>query len=207
MLNKNIGILDYGVGNVKSIQNMLWRINYDSKIIHSPRELSTIKKLILPGVGSYDTAINHLRERKFFQAIIDFSGFGEILGICLGMQILGDRSEEGNQEGLGIIPGNVRRFIDHELAVPHIGWNYVNFIDDEFFGSKLIRERYYFVHSYYFDPINKSNIKGITSYGVNFASVISNNQNVHGCQFHPEKSHQFGKNLLRTFCENNPSRS
>ena len=145
-----IGIIDYGVGNVRSIQNMLWKIDIASELISSQKELSKYKKIILPGVGAYDTAVSNLQKANLFNGIKSFSEDGYILGICLGMQLLADSSEEGGMMGLGLIPGKVMKFDSKRVPVPHIGWNYVNYKDDVFTRNFDNDQRYFFVHSYFY---------------------------------------------------------
>jgi len=196
-----IGIIDYGVGNIRSIQNMLWKIDIKSELVSSSKQLTKYKKIILPGVGAYDTAISNLKEANLFNSIQSFSEQGYILGICLGMQILGDSSEEGIMQGLGLIPGKVIKFDSKKVSVPHIGWNYVEYNDDIFTNNLEEDQRYFFVHSYFYNCYDIKNSVGVTNYDSRFSSVISNNANVFGTQFHPEKSHIFGKKLLKNFYE------
>lgn len=196
-----IGIIDYGVGNVRSIQNMLWKIDIASELISSQKELSKYKKIILPGVGAYDTAVSNLQKANLFNGIKSFSEDGYILGICLGMQLLADSSEEGDMMGLGLIPGKVMKFDSKRVPVPHIGWNYVDYKDDIFTRNLDNDQRYFFVHSYFYECADKENSVGCTNYDDKFTSAVSNNINVFGTQFHPEKSHIFGKNLLKNYYE------
>ena len=196
-----IGIIDYGVGNVRSIQNMLWKIDIASELISSQKELSKYKKIILPGVGAYDTAVSNLQKANLFNGIKSFSEDGYILGICLGMQLLADSSEEGGMMGLGLIPGKVMKFDSKRVSVPHIGWNYVDYKDDIFTRNLDSDQRYFFVHSYFYECADKKNSVGCTNYDDKFTSVVSNNVNVFGTQFHPEKSHIYGKNLLKNYYE------
>lgn len=196
-----IGIVDYGVGNVRSIQNMLWKIDIRSELISSNKDLIKYKKIILPGVGAFDTAVSNLKKADLFRPLKRFSEDGYILGICLGMQLLADASEEGQMEGLGLISGKVKKFNPSKISVPHIGWNYVKYKNDTFTNNLDDDQRYFFVHSYYYQCKSGKNSIGQTLYGDNFTSVVSNNLNIFGTQFHPEKSHKFGKKLLKNFYE------
>lgn len=200
-----IGIIDYGLGNLGSIRNMLKVAGARSIITSGIEELESCDKLILPGVGAFDAGMCNLEERGLVQAIRRLASQGmPMLGICLGMQLLGTRSEEGMMEGLDLIDFESRRFrfpLDSELRVPHMGWDIVDFAK----ASPLIesiegRQRYYFVHSYCAQCANKDDVLMTCDYGIKFAAAVSNG-NVYGVQFHPEKSHDFGMRLLRNFAE------
>ena len=196
-----ITIIDYGMGNIGSIVNMLKKLNIKSQTIKSPLELKDSKKLILPGVGSFDNAMEKLNRLGFSQLIREKVKDGTpIIGICLGMQLLGTSSEEGGLEGLDLIPGKVIRFPKSDtFKVPHMGWNKVIPHDNEFY-SGLEENKFYFVHSYFFSPDQDEDIAGTTQYGLEFASSIRRGH-VFGVQFHPEKSHKYGMTLLNNFCK------
>lgn len=204
-MNKRIKIVDVGLGNIASIQNMLKKIGQDSDRILEPTVTSSdIDLLILPGVGSYDYAMNKLNDGGWTEYIKELSSDKKVrvMGICLGMQLLCDGSEEGEVPGLSLIPGHFEKFTSNggaaRLKVPHMGWNTVQYNEQ---GSWMMEghtddPRYYFVHSYYYSHTEPTYIAGTTGYGVEYGSAIQN-ENVFGFQFHPEKSHRFGMNLLR----------
>jgi imidazole glycerol-phosphate synthase subunit HisH len=200
----SVTIIDYGVGNIASIANMLRKGDFASELTGDHERIATAEKILLPGVGAFDTAALRLRETGLRDLIIERAAAGvAILGVCLGMQLLLDASEEGVEPGLGLIPGKVRRFPRtvgvESLRVPHMGWNTVHrehhplvlpHVDDD--------DRFYFVHSYYADPTDQNDVLATTTHGVTFASMIHRG-NVTGVQFHPEKSHRMGLKLLSDF--------
>ena len=204
-----IGIVDYGMGNVGSVESMINFLGYHkTKIIKSPEELKLVDKVILPGVGSFDNGMSNIIHsgwlRELQHHVIEKRK--PILGICLGMQLLMEKSEEGNLSGLGFIKGECKkfnfsdtaflhRFRGMKLKVPHMGWNQVKLIK-----SDLCEEdsRFYFVHSYYVECENKEDIMLETDYGIKFTSGVSKN-NIFGVQFHPEKSHKYGMKLMENF--------
>lgn len=200
-----IVIVNTGIGNFKSIQNMLLRIGVKSIISACSDKIMSASKLILPGIGSFDTGMSELNKNNLVD-VIKYKVLNEdtnILGICLGMQMLGDGSEEGSLNGLGLIRGKVKKFNFTEEfpknKIPHMGWNYVSPKK----GADLFHEfdsvpRFYFTHSYYFDCQDDNNVIGSTSYGIVFDSAIQK-KNIYGVQFHPEKSHRFGMQLLKNF--------
>jgi glutamine amidotransferase len=201
-----ITVVDYGVGNVASVANMLKRAGIDSRLSGDPEVISTAQKLILPGVGAFDRAARILRETGLKAAILSASERGaHIMGVCLGMQLLLDGSDEGEgtESGLGLIPGRVRRFpaeVEQAgLKVPHMGWNLVNLIGSSpVLPSANTNERYYFVHSYIADPEDARDRLAVTRHGVEFTSMVAR-ENVVGAQFHPEKSRYAGMGLLAKF--------
>lgn len=201
-----ITIIDYGVGNVHSILNMLKKIGVDAKLSESPEELLTADKVILPGVGSFDYGMKQLRETGYYDYVLKYANEVKkpLLGICLGMQMLGKSSEEGNEPGLGLIPfKNLRfRFQDTKLKVPHMGWNIVksNKPSEKFSQNFTDDFRFYFVHSYYAVCENEENTLLTCEYGIEFSAAVQMN-NIYGVQFHPEKSHKFGMQLLKNFSE------
>ena len=201
-----IGILDYGVGNVGSIQNMLKKAGSGSVIVRDALELAACDKLILPGVGAFDDGMDRLDQSGMRGALDAAVAQGKpVLGICLGMQMLGLSSEEGKREGLGYVPfRNVRFHLEAypELKVPHMGWDTVTLPDP---GDALVRNqseppRYYFVHSYYAQCENEADALMYCDYGQLFVAAVRHG-NVRGTQFHPEKSHRFGMALLKNFAE------
>lgn len=201
-----IVIIDYGMGNLGSIQNMLSRVGARETIVSShPDVISKAEKLILPGVGAFDTAIDRLRSGGFIELLAHKAGIEKVpvLGICLGMQLLFERSEEGRLEGLGWIEGEVRRFNFESnkevLRIPHMGWNIVvQNKQSPIFVEMFPENRFYFVHSYHAVCRNSEDVLMQTNYGHDFTSAVQRD-NIFGVQFHPEKSHKFGKKLLENF--------
>ena len=195
-------IVDYGTGNPSSITNMLKRIGHPSIVTSKISEISEASKIILPGVGSFDTAMDNL-EKSGLKEILEEKALGQkvpFLGICLGMQLLTYGSEEGLKKGLGWIPAYTYKFKSSPvLKVPHMCWNTVQVTAENPLLQELEKEsRYYFVHSYYV----KTEAPGYsfleTRYGISFSSGIAND-NIFGVQFHPEKSHKYGMALLSNF--------
>lgn len=199
-----IQIIDYGMGNSGSIGNMLLKLGGDFSIATTPEQLDGASLIILPGVGAFDNGVNKLKERGFDVAIQAAVRNPELkfLGICLGMQLLFDRSAEGTTEGLKLIPGEVVKFrpASTDVKVPHMGWNQARpvrqgtLLDGVFDGA-----RFYFVHSYHV-ACDDEWVVCKTHHGYDFPSVVSRD-NVYGAQFHPEKSHRFGLELLKRFIE------
>lgn len=198
-----VGIINYGLGNLGSIKNMLKVIGEKSVISSDPSVLDTCDRYILPGVGAFDAGMTNLNELGLVDYIKNVAENKKkpLLGICLGMQLLGRKSEEGKLSGLNLIPfDNIKfRLDDTDLRVPHMGWDIVDFNQD----SSLLKnlegtQRYYFVHSYHAKCDFDENVLMTCEYGYKFAaSVIKDN--IMGVQFHPEKSHDFGMALLRNF--------
>jgi len=201
-----IGILDYGIGNVGSIKNMLKKAGAASMIVHAAEELQTCDKLILPGVGAFDDGMKRLDASGMRTALdVAVTQGKPVLGICLGMQMLGLSSEEGKREGLGYIPFRNLRFqleAYPELKVPHMGWDFVTLPDptDPLVSGQNEPPRYYFVHSYYAQCEDDRDALMICDYGRPFVAAVRHG-NVRGTQFHPEKSHRFGMALLKNFAE------
>jgi glutamine amidotransferase len=201
-----VTIIDYGLGNLGSIQNIIRKLGFDSQISSDRNIIEQASKIILPGVGSFDKAISNLGSYDFIDLIKKKALSGTpILGICLGMQLLANRSEEGVLDGLGLIPGRVTKFElqDKNLKIPHVGWNVIKPSGDSplFKGFEEFEEiRFYFVHSYHYVPVDTNYIISTTEYGRPFNSAVSK-ENIFGVQFHPEKSHKFGMKLLKNFIE------
>ena len=197
-----IAIIDYGMGNLGSIQNMFKKIGVTSVITSDKDVILDSEKLLLPGVGSFDRAMSNLEELDLIETInVKADKKCPILGICLGMQLLATKSEEGKLSGLGLIPGEVKYFkLPAHYKVPHMGWNLVEYQESPLFMNfdTLDETRFYFVHSYYFECVNPLHAIGFTNYGVDFTSVIQKG-NIFGAQFHPEKSHKFGMLMLENF--------
>jgi glutamine amidotransferase len=201
-----ITIVDYGMGNLGSVFNMLKKTGNESIITSDIKHIEKAEKLILPGVGSFDAAMQRIRELKFNE-ILHYLAIEKqipILGICLGMQLLMQSSEEGNEQGLGFIEGKVVGFhkhIDKTLKIPHMGWNNVTISNNNELTKNLdIDSRFYFVHSYFVKVENEKNSIFKCEYGLAFDAGVCNN-NIFGVQFHPEKSHRFGKKLFENFAK------
>jgi imidazole glycerol-phosphate synthase subunit HisH len=201
-----IAILDYKMGNVQSIANMYKKIGVEAKVTDDLAEIQNADKLILPGVGYFDYAMNNLRSMPYF-ALLNHLVLEEkinILGICLGAQLMLDRSAEGEDVGgLAWIKGDVVRFnVDTQgLRVPHMGWNDVYAQKSSNLTDELPEQpRYYFVHTYHFDLKNQEDNLLNCSYGKNFSAAFARG-NIYGVQFHPEKSHKYGMKLLKNFAE------
>ena len=199
-------IIDYKVGNIGSIINMIKKAGYKAKLSDNREEILLAEKLILPGVGAFDEGMEKLSESGLIPILIDkvINQKTPILGICLGMQLLTEKSEEGNLPGLGWIKGETIKFKFKEednLRVPHMGWNTVHPMKtNSIFRGLEDNPRFYFVHSFYVDCHDSNDVLGITNYGHDFASAIEK-ENIFGVQFHPEKSHRFGMKLLKNFIE------
>lgn len=202
-----IGIINYGLGNLNSIRNMLKKINVVSEIISDPTKFRDFEKLILPGVGAFDHGMRGLRENAMIPLLEEevLRKKKPILGVCLGMQLICRGSEEGQSHGLGWIDCHFTKLRFPEgssLKVPHMGWNNV-FVPraNPLLPSKAgEKDRYYFVHSYNGHCDNEENVIGLTNHGGPVLAAIRK-ENIFGVQFHPEKSHRFGMELLRRFAE------
>ena len=198
-----IGIIDYGLGNIKAFYNIYKEKNINLKIISKTEDLDqNIKKLILPGVGSFDNAITLLQEKKLFKKIVNFAKNPEnkILGICVGMQILALQSLEGNLNGMALIDGKFEKL--NNKILPHIGWNNINFKNKiNLFNGIDQNSYFYFLHSYALLNLNEKYKVCETFYGENFVSAFKKD-NIYGIQFHPEKSHLLGGKVLLNFYEN-----
>jgi glutamine amidotransferase len=198
-------IINYNLGNPKSIKNMLTHLGYECRISADHEDITTADRLILPGVGHFKHGMEQLEQLGLIdilkKEVIDNNK--PILGICLGMQLLTKHSEEGNVAGLGFIDAQTRKFElqDTSLKVPHMGWNTVEFKkDSQIITGVSMSPRYYFVHSYFVDCANQDEILCTTQYGQDFVSGFQH-MNIFGLQFHPEKSHKFGMELLANFCK------
>ena len=198
-----ITIVDYGMGNLGSVFNMLKKIGVASKITSNIEEIKSATKLLLPGVGSFDKAMQRINDSGI-KEVLDYKVLKEetpVLGICLGMQLLTNNSEEGIEKGLGYINASTKKFSfqDKKMKVPHMGWNLVEKSTSSLLTTNFEEEsRFYFVHSYYVKVVNQENSILKTNYGLEFDSAIQN-KNIYGAQFHPEKSHKFGMKLLKNF--------
>ena len=206
MNDTRIIIVDYGMGNLASIENMLKYLGIDSTSTSDKNVIEKAEKIILPGVGAFDNAIQNIHKLDLWR-ILNSQALDRkvpMLGICLGMQLITNGSEEGIERGFGWIDAETIRFrsADKTLKIPHMGWNYISIMDkrNPLFYESYEDSRYYFVHSYLVRCNDKRNVVCQTEYGDVFDSVISNN-NIFGCQFHPEKSHKFGLRFLTNFAE------
>lgn len=200
-----ISIIDYGMGNLRSVAKALERVGARTEIMSTPDTLDGADKLVLPGVGAFDDAMRHLRERGFVEPLKAWAASGKpFLGICLGLQLLFDVSnEDGEHSGLGILPGRVVGFdrarFEQRLKVPHMGWNQVRFVKDSPLINGIAQDSYfYFVHSYYVEPSEPDVVLGVCEYGGPFTAMVEKN-NIFAAQCHPEKSQKVGLQLLRNF--------
>ena len=199
-----IGIVDYNMGNLASVINAFKKVGADARLESDPSKLANYDKLILPGVGAYADAMEHLQSNGMDEAVKAYAQSGKpLLGICLGMQLLFESSQEfGNTQGLGLIPGSVVAFdeakFDHPQKVPHMGWNEMFVQKESKIMAGLEKEFYlYFVHSYH-AVCDDQYALGKTHYGYEFVSAVQNN-NIYGIQPHPEKSHENGLKIIENF--------
>ena len=196
----SVAIIDYGVGNLRSVEKAFAAVGCEAVISSDEHVLRKSERLVLPGVGAFAACIGALRERGFDRLVKERVSQGTpLLGVCVGMQLLFDESEEfGSTRGLGLIRGTVRRF-NGELVVPHVGWNRIRQKRAHALFEGVEEEAFcYFVHSFYCEPADARVVVGETEYGVRYASVVAEG-NVCGVQFHPEKSQEVGLRMLKNF--------
>lgn len=202
-----ITIIDYGVGNIFAFQNVYKRLNIPTKIAKTNKDLEGVEKLILPGVGSFDFAMNQLNASGMREKLDELVIIRKIpiIGICVGMQMMGNRSDEGKMEGLKWIDADILKFdeskIQQRTKIPHMGWNDVTPLKNHpLFNGLETSAIFYFLHSFYMNCKNETNILASSNYGISFSSAVNFN-NIYGVQFHPEKSHQYGEKLLYNFAK------
>ncbi|MBQ8250086.1 MAG: imidazole glycerol phosphate synthase subunit HisH [Clostridia bacterium] len=197
---KKIGIIDYGMGNLHSVKNALDFIGADSFVSDDVNELSQADGLILPGVGAFPDAMARLSETGLDKFIREYVKTKPLIGICLGMQLLFDKSYEFREcEGLGLIGGEVVKIEETGLKVPHMGWNELSVVNPSPITSTLkTGDQVYFVHSYKAIVKDRADLVAVTDYGSEVTAIVARG-NVYGCQFHPEKSETVGLNILRNF--------
>ena len=200
-----ITIIDYGVGNISAFQNVYKSLDIPTQIAKSVEDLQEVEKLILPGVGAFDYAMSQLNQSGMRERLDELVLIQKtpVIGICVGMQMMGHQSDEGQLKGLQWIDANIRKFDESTLhqrtKLPHMGWNDVFPVSTHPLFEGLEKDAlFYFLHSYYFECNNKEDILATSDYGVSFTSA-ANHDNIYGIQFHPEKSHQYGEKLLHNF--------
>jgi glutamine amidotransferase len=197
----SVSLVNYGLGNLGSVANMFKRAGAQTRLVSTPAEVLASDSLLLPGIGAFDEGMGRLRDLGLVEPLREFAATGKpLLGICLGMQLLLDTSEEGESIGLGLIPGRSTRFRETDgVRVPHMGWNLVEPTRADPLVAELPEgSRFYFVHSYYVQPERPEDALAMTDYGGEFVSMVKSGS-VAGAQFHPEKSHAFGLTILRNF--------
>jgi len=197
-----VAIIDYGVGNLRSVEKAFAATGQDAIVTSNKEELRKAKRLVLPGVGAFAACMSALHEYGLVDLVLERVTEGvPMLGVCVGMQMLFEGSDEfGKSEGLGLLKGRVRRF-SNDLIVPHVGWNRIHQTRQHPLFSEIVDDSFfYFVHSYFCEPEDGELVVGETSYGRNYASVVAS-KNVCGVQFHPEKSQSVGLKMLANFAE------
>jgi glutamine amidotransferase len=204
-----ITIVDYGLGNIKAFANVYKRLNIEASYASTPQQLKEAKKIILPGVGAFDHAM-HMLNTSGLRGCLDELVLEQkvpVIGICVGMQMMANHSEEGTSAGLGWINGTVRRFsypnedVAKKHPLPHMGWNNISPVKESALIANLDDyRRFYFLHSYYFECADPADVVATANYGFDYACIV-NHDNVYGIQCHPEKSHHNGVSLLKNFSE------
>lgn len=200
-----ITIVDYGMGNIGSLENMISRVGGESCFASTPEEIQNAEKLLLPGVGSFDNAVSRLRQSGLWEVIDTKVRVDKvpILCICLGAQLATESSEEGRLEGFGWLRAKAKlfSFSDGDRRIPHMGWNDVRLMKDSILTRGLAEDpAFYFVHSYFIEALDPADVVMQTEYGLEFASGLERD-NVFAFQFHPEKSHKYGMTIIRNFSE------
>ncbi|PJF43845.1 MAG: imidazole glycerol phosphate synthase subunit HisH [Phototrophicales bacterium] len=198
-----IAVIDYGAGNLRSVYNALSHLGADVRVIADPKDLASAEKIVLPGVGAFGAGMKALQDTGFIDPIYRAVEAGKpLIGICLGMQYLFERSEEmGEHAGLGLLAGKVIKFPENEVRIPHIGWNQLHIQREHSMFRGIADGSYaYFVHSYYVEPTEPNVVLACTDYGIHYASVVGKD-NIVGIQCHPEKSQSVGLQFLKNFVE------
>ncbi len=201
-----IAVIDYGLGNVQAFLDIYKRLNIPAYAARTAEDLAGATRFILPGVGAFDWAMQSLSNsgmRPKLENRVLKEGL-PVLGVCVGMQMLANRSDEGGLDGLGWIPGEIKRFDEANFEqlphIPHMGWNDVAVAQSNPLLENIAEPQFYFLHSYYFEPKAATCAVGVTDYGGAFTSIVAKD-NIYGTQFHPEKSHHWGVSLLKNFAE------
>jgi glutamine amidotransferase len=199
-----ISLVDYGLGNIQAFANIFNRLGIDVEAARTPAALQRAHKIILPGVGAFDWAISRLNDsglRETLDNLVLEKGV-DVLGVCVGMQLMAKRSDEGSLPGLGWLDAEVFRFdtalFKERTHLPHMGWNDVRPVSERDLFKSMPLSRFYFLHSYYVAPRNPAETLATANYGLEFTAAIRSD-NIYGVQFHPEKSHQWGIDLLKNF--------
>lgn len=202
-----IAIIDYGVGNIRAFTNIYRQLDIPIKIARKVEDLTDVSKIILPGVGAFDHAMEQLEQsgmrQRLDELVIHYKV--PVIGICVGMQMLAHSSDEGKLPGLGWIDASVKKFdaskINFSTHLPHMGWNDINPVKENGILKGLENDaKFYFLHSYYFHCNDALDTIAVTDYGIEFSCAVNKN-NIYGVQFHPEKSHEYGIQLLKNFAE------
>jgi glutamine amidotransferase len=196
-----ITIIDYGMGNIRSVEKAIELYTKDVQVSSDPATITESTALVMPGDGAFGHAMENLHSLGWVEPLKEYlANNGNFLGICLGYQLLFSTSEEfGSSEGLDVVKGNVVKFDDSSLKVPHMGWNTVDLVNNnKYFDSIDSNNYFYFIHSYYPQIIDKDWIVGEVNYGINFPCVVGKG-NIIATQFHPEKSHKFGLKIIENF--------
>jgi imidazole glycerol-phosphate synthase subunit HisH len=198
----DITLVQYGLGNIQAFVNIYQRLNLNVQVATNVEQLAAAQRLILPGVGAFDWAMARLNASGMRGALDDavLNRNVPVLGVCVGMQMMADRSDEGTELGLGWIKGDVRAFSlpENRLPLPHMGWNDVVPVRSDCLFAGIVAPKYYFLHSYCIVPVNNDDALATADYGNPFVSAVRHG-NIFGTQFHPEKSHNWGIDLLRNF--------
>jgi glutamine amidotransferase len=203
-----ICIVDYGVGNIQAFMNLFKRVGIDAHRVNSSVALEGATRLVLPGVGHFDHAMKRLNDSGLKPKLEELVLLHNVpvVGICVGMQMLAAGSDEGTLPGLNWIPGQVKSFTDNvqtcQLPLPHMGWNDLKMSQNSRLLTRGFEQlpQFYFLHSFYFDALDKRDVVATAHYGIDFDAVVSR-AHIHGVQFHPEKSHHWGTQLLKNFVE------
>lgn len=202
-MNQKVVIIDYGMGNIGSIVNMFNFLGIKPIVTNDEQIIKGADKIVLPGVGHFDKAMNNIHSFNLKDTIYHMSVHKQkpFLGICLGMQIMCETSEEGSSAGLSLIQADVRKFrfdMDSGLKIPHMGWNEIQTQKESMILDQTVNSRFYFVHSFYVACKDRTDVSASTEYGHAFVSAFER-ENLMGVQFHPEKSHRFGIQLFKNF--------